>query len=116
VKAVIGRYNRSLENIVEARLAFTNLNDAAPQASLDIWEASIQEAEAARSDDPKAMDVMQSKIKTGQTLAAITAAIRRDDGLSISAELDDGDSTDWLLQGLLIEDDQLVFYFISFLV
>ena len=106
MKTIVGRYNRALENVVEARLAFANLNDAAPAGSVDIWEATIQEAEAARIYEPSSMDIMQSKIKTGQTLNAITAAIRRDDGLSISAALDNGDATDWLLEGFLIEDEQ----------
>lgn len=92
--------------MVEARLAYDGLNDAAPQAYVDIWAASIEEAEAARSDKPTAMDVMQSKIKRGQTLKNITAAMRRDDGLSQSAVIDNGDATDWLLQGLVIEDEQ----------
>lgn len=108
MKSIIGRYNRALENVVEARLAFDRLNDAAPLASVKIWEANVQEAEFARADNPAAMDIMQSKIKRGTTLKNITASIRRDDGLSQSAVLDNGDATDWLLQGFLIEDEQSV--------
>lgn len=106
MKSVIGRYNRALENVLEARLAFGDLNEAAPVASVEEWEAAISEAEANRAYDPKSMDVMQSQIKTGQTLKAISAAIRRDDGLSRSAIVDDGDLTDWLLEGFMIKDEQ----------
>jgi len=49
------------------------------------------------------MDIMQSRIKTGQTMKAITADIMREDGLSI---FDSGSSTEWLLEGLNIEDEQ----------
>lgn len=106
MKAIIRRYRRAVENIVEARLAFQRLTDAAPIDAVDLWEGSIKEAEMARSEDATAMDVMQSQIKTGQTMKAITAEIMREDGLSISAVLDSGSSTEWLLEGLKIEDEQ----------
>ena len=106
MKAIIRRYNRALENVVEARLAFQRLNDAAPSDAVDVWETSIQEAEVSRNEDPTAMDIMQSRIKTGQTMKAITADIMREDGLSISAVFDSGSSTEWLLEGLNIEDEQ----------
>jgi hypothetical protein len=106
VKSVIGRYKRALENITDARQAFAQLNDAAPPDSVDIWQASIQEAEAVRSNNPSAMDVMQSKISTGQSLKKITAAIMREDGLEIEVAPDNGNATDWLLEGLRIEDEQ----------
>jgi hypothetical protein len=106
VKAIIRRYRRALENVVEARLAFQVLHDAAPTDAVDLWETSINEAEEARGDDPASMDVMQSQIKTGQTMKAITTEIMREDGLSISVVLDSGSSTEWLLEGLKIEDEQ----------
>jgi hypothetical protein len=106
VKAIIQRYRRALENVVEARLAFQRLTEAAPNDAVDLWEASIHEAELARSQDPTSMDIMQSRIKTGQTMKAITADIMREDGLSISEVFDSGNSTEWLLEGLSIEDEQ----------
>ena len=106
VKAIIRRYHRALENIVEARMAFQGLNDAAPTDAVDLWESSILEAEIVRSEDPASMGIMQSQIKTGQTMKAITADIMREDGLSISSVFDSGSSTEWLLEGLNIEDEQ----------
>jgi hypothetical protein len=71
-----------------------------------MWEASISEAEEKRLLIPSAMDIMQSQIKTGQSLKAITAAIFTEDRQSRSAVPDDGGATDWLLEGLNIEDEQ----------
>jgi hypothetical protein len=106
VKAIIRRHNRALENVVEARLAFDRLNDAAPQDAINVWETAIEEAEAGRLEDATTMDVMKSRIKSGKTMKAITADIMREDGLSLSAVLDSGTSTEWLLEGLNIEDEQ----------
>jgi hypothetical protein len=106
VKSVIGRYKRALENITDAREAFDQLNEAAPPDSVDIWQASIEEAETLRSNDPSAMDVMLSRISTGQSLKKITAAIMREDGFEIDVAPDNGNTTDWLLEGLRIEDEQ----------
>jgi hypothetical protein len=56
--------------------------------------------------NPSAMDVMLSRISTGQSLKKITAAIMREDGLEIDVAPDNGNTTDWLLEGLRIEDEQ----------
>jgi hypothetical protein len=106
VKAIIRRFNRALENITEARAAFESLNEAAPPESVDVWEATIREAEAARSRDESAMDVMQSRIKRGQSLKEITAAILREELISQEVVRVDGSPTDWLLEGMRIEDEQ----------
>ena len=106
---MVRRFHRALENVVDARIAFDGLTTATPPDSIDIWEATIQEAELERNDNPKAMDVMHSQIKSGQTLKEITTTIMREDGLSISNIPDNGDNTDWFLEGLDIEDEQLVF-------
>ena len=106
MKAVVRRYRRAIENVVEARHAFQRLNDAAPSDTVDVWESMITDAEAARHRDPCSMDVMQSRIKTGETMKTITAAIMREDGLSLSTVIDSGSSTEWLLEGLKIEDEQ----------
>jgi len=73
---------------------------------VDVWEATIVEAEAARNSNPSAMDVMQSRIKTGQTLKAITADILREETKAQHLAPDTGSSTDWILEGLKIEDEQ----------
>jgi len=52
------------------------------------------------------MDVMQSRIKGGATLKAVTADIRHRDSVSKSPTTDDEVNTDWLLEGLQIEDEQ----------
>jgi len=108
VKSILRRYNRALENLVEARLAFDQLNSSAPQDSVDIWNASIIEAENDRSTNPSAMDIMHSQIKTRQTLKEIRAAIMTEDRISISTAPDDGGTTDWLVEGLDIEDEMWV--------
>ena len=106
MKSIIRRYNRALENVVEARLAFDQLNSSAPLDSVDMWEASIRDAESERLVKPSSMDIMHSKIKTGQSLKEISAAIMTEDRKSNSAVPDDGGTTDWLLEGLNIEDEQ----------
>jgi hypothetical protein len=110
VQTIIKRYRRALDNLAEARSAFERLHETAPPAYVDVWEASIQEAESARFLKPSAMDVMQSKIKTGQTLKEITADIWREETEAKRVVPDTGSSTDWLLEGLKIEDEQWVFY------
>lgn len=105
MKTVIAKYRRAVENLVEARHAFDSLTSAAPPESIDVWKATIEEAEAARSQSPKAMDVMHSKIKTGQSLKAITAALMQED-LTAQNFGPDGSSTDWILEGLNIEEEQ----------
>jgi len=95
-----------VENVSEARQSFKMLTDAAPPDSVDVWTATIEEAEAARSKSPHSMDVMHSKIKTGQTLKAIRAAITEEDAAAPTFS-DDGNSiTDWILEGFHIKDEQ----------
>jgi len=106
VKAVKGRYNRALENVVDARIAFERLNSAAPVHCVMDWESCIEAAELERATNPAAMDIMHSQIKSGQTLKDITADIMREDGMDISTVPDNGEHTEWLLQGLSIEDEQ----------
>jgi hypothetical protein len=107
VKSVIGRYRRAVENLVEARQAFDSLTSAAPPDSIDVWKATIEEAEAARSQSPKSMDMMHSKIKTGQTLKAITSAVMQED-LTSQNFGPESTSTDWIVEGLNIEEEQSV--------
>lgn len=106
MKTIIGKYNRALENVVDTRIAFQRLDEAAPPESKAIWEEAILEAEREREVDPASMDIMLSKIKTGATVKEITADLMREDGLSVSAIPDDGNATQWLLEGFLIEDEQ----------
>jgi hypothetical protein len=106
VTAVIGRYTRAVESLAEARAAYEGLNATAPDGYLDIWEASVQEAELQRSVDPTAMDIMQSRIKTGQSLKDITADLLKEEADTQRVAKDGGSTTDWLLEGLKIEDDQ----------
>jgi hypothetical protein len=82
------------------------LNETAPADYVDVWDATILEAESARILNPSAMDVMQSKIKTGRTLKAITADILREETEAQRFSADTGSSTDWILEGLKIEDEQ----------
>lgn len=90
---------------MDARQAFESLTNAAPPESIDVWKATIEEAEAERSKSPKAMDVMHSKIKTGQTLKAITAAVMQED-LTSQNFGPSGSNTDWIVEGLNIEEEQ----------
>jgi hypothetical protein len=106
VQTIIKRYNRALDNLAEARSAFERLNETAPPDYVDVWDATILEAESRRNVNPSAMDVMQSKIKTGRTLKAITADIFREETESQQLAPDTGSSTDWILEGLKIEDEQ----------
>lgn len=106
MKAVKRRYNRALENVVDARIAFDQLNSAAPAHCVADWESLIEVAELERPTNPAAMDVMHSQIKSGRTLKTTTADMMREDGLDVSVLPDNGDHTEWLLQGLNIEDEQ----------
>ena len=96
---------------MDARIAFSRLDEAAPASSKAIWEDAIKEAESDRDYNSSSMDIMHSRIKTGATLKEITADLMREDGLSISLIPDDGNVTQWLLQGFLIEDEQYVSVF-----
>jgi len=108
VKVVIARYWRAVENVSEAWQSFLLLTEAAPQESVDVWNAAIEEAEAARSGSPKAMDIMHSKIKMGQTLKAIKAAVMQEDMAAQNHAPDSISTTDWILEELNIEDEQWV--------
>jgi hypothetical protein len=110
VKSVIAKYNRALENVAECRIAFGRLNDALPESTTADWETQIEDAESQRHVRPEAMDVMHSKIKAGATVKEVTADLRRNDGLSQSRVPDDGTATNWLLEGLSIEEEQYVFF------
>lgn len=105
VKSVIRRYNRALDSVVDSRTAHERLSTAAPADALDEWQSSILEAEKQRNIDTSSMDIMHSKIKSGQTLKEILTDIIREDTLSTSKTADNGDNTDWLLAGLDIEDE-----------
>jgi hypothetical protein len=106
VKSITDRYNRALENVTEARRAFENLDWAAPVVDKALWLQEILDAESRRDDDYKAMDVMQSRIKAGATLKEITSELHAREVTPQSTSWVGGDSTDWLLEGLHIEDDQ----------
>lgn len=106
VKTVIGRYQRAVENLAEARQAFKTLTDAAPADSVDIWSATIAEAEELRTQSPEAMDIMHSRIKTRQSVKAIRAALAEEDTQAPDLGADGNATTDWLLEGLHIEDEQ----------
>jgi hypothetical protein len=64
----------------------------------------ILDAEDRRDYDFKAMDVMLSRVKSGATVKEITSELQARE-LTVESRLG-GDSTDWLLEGLHIEDDQ----------
>jgi hypothetical protein len=106
VQAIIKRYNRALENLAEAQSAFERLNESAPPDYVDVWDTTILEAESARNVNPSVMDVMQSRIKTGRTLKAIIADILREETEANRFTPNTGSSTDWILEGLKIEDEQ----------
>ena len=72
VKSIIRRYHRAIEEVVDARIAFDNLHSVAPAHCVVEWESEIETAEADRIKNPGAMDVMHSKIKSGQTMKQIT--------------------------------------------
>ena len=100
MKTIISKYNRALENVVDACLAFRRLNDAAPVQLRVVWEEEIERAEKDRETNPLAMDIMHSRIKSGATLTEITTEIMREDSQSASTMPDDRSTTEWLLEGL----------------
>jgi len=106
VKSIIARYNRALENVTNCRAAFNQLTNALPQSTTADWLSQIEDAESERNIHPAAMDIMHSKVKIGATLKEATAQIMRDDRLSQSRVPDDGTATDWLFEGLHIEEEQ----------
>jgi hypothetical protein len=104
-----------VENVTEARQSFQMLTDAAPPESVDVWNSEILEAEAARGISPKSMDIMHSRIKTGQTLKSISSAVIQEDlDKNIQTPNSIG-TTDWLVEGLNLEDEQCVLGLIRFL-
>lgn len=90
----------------EARHSFQMLTEAAPLESVDLWKANIEEAEAMRSTTAKSMDIMHSKIRTSQSLKVITAAIMQEDMAARNDGQDVIGITDWILEGLHIEEEQ----------
>ena len=72
---------------------------------MDVWEATIVEGESGRQLNPSSMDVMKSKINRGQTLKAITAEILKEETQAQRNLSASGSSTDWILEGLKIEDE-----------
>jgi hypothetical protein len=52
------------------------------------------------------MDIMQSKIQTGQTLKETMAAIMTEDSAARNTAPDNGGTTDWLMEGMRTEDEQ----------
>jgi hypothetical protein len=109
VGTIITKYRRAVENQAEAQQGFESLTNAAPPESIDIWKATIEEAEALRFESPNAMDVMHSKIRKGQSLKDIMAAVMQED-LTAKNFGPVSTSTDWMAEGLNIEDEQWVYY------
>ena len=79
---------------------------AAPVVEKAVWLQEILEAEAKRSYDFKAMDIMLSRIKAGATVKEITLELQAKERTAEAARQLGGNSIDWLLKGILIEDDQ----------
>jgi hypothetical protein len=52
------------------------------------------------------MDIMHSKIKTSQSLKVITAAVMQEDMVARNDGHDVIGITDWILEGLHIEEEQ----------
>lgn len=106
VTSITDRYNRALVEVTESRRAFENLDLTAPEVEKAVWLQEILEAEARRRYDFKAMDVMLSRIKAGATVKEITLELQAKDRTLEATSRLGGSSTDWLLKGILIEDDQ----------
>ena len=92
--------------VTESRRAFENLDLVAPEVEKAVWLEEILEAEAKRSYEFKAMDVMLSRIKVGATVKEITLELQAKDRTAESTTGLGGNSTDWLLKGIQIENDQ----------
>jgi len=56
------------------------------------------------------MDYMKSTLNSGKSLTKIQAKLRSDDSKNLTIIPDSGRSTDWLLEGLSIEEAQLVLF------
>lgn len=110
VVSITDRYNRALIEVTESRRAFENLDLAAPVVEKAVWLQEILGAEARRGYDVKAMDVMLSRIKAGATLKEITLELQSKNRTPETSSRIGGNVTDWLLEGLHIEDDQYIFH------
>ena len=55
------------------------------------------------------MDIMKSQIMTSNSLKETTATLLREETMSEYSPSKDQSFTNWLLEGLMIEDEQYVF-------
>ena len=106
VTSITDRYNRALVEVTESQRAFESLDMAAPVVEKAIWLQEILEAEAKRSYDFQAMDVLLSRIKAGAMVKEITLELQAKDRTAEVTSRLGRNSIDWLLKGILIEDDQ----------
>jgi len=70
------------------------------------WESKIADAESNRCQQVNSMDYMKCTLNSGESLTTIQAKIRSDDSKSMTIVPDNGRATDWLLEGLSIEEEQ----------
>lgn len=62
---VIKKYRRALENEGNSRVYFEQLSETPTAEQMASWEAEILHAEARRTNEPSAMDVMATRIPKG---------------------------------------------------
>ncbi|KAF8810584.1 hypothetical protein BYT27DRAFT_7280526, partial [Phlegmacium glaucopus] len=80
---------------------FKDLTKVPSVEQLNSWESEISKAEEQRSKDPKAMDVMKTRILKAKTLAEMRLELLNCQERGVAGE------TAWLLAGLKLEEQQL---------
>lgn len=92
--------------MADSEEAFDRIDKVAPPLEKQEWATTIADAECRREVDVSAMDYMKSTLNSGESLTEIQAKLRSDDSKSLTIVPDSGRSTDWLLEGLSIEEAQ----------
>ncbi|KAF8802880.1 hypothetical protein BYT27DRAFT_7305988 [Phlegmacium glaucopus] len=95
-----GSYQQAMKNELESAEYFKDLTKVPSLEQLNSWESEISKAEEQRSKDPKAMDVMKTRIPKAKTLAEMRLE------LLICQERGVAGETAWLLAGLKLEEQQ----------
>ncbi|KAF8965105.1 hypothetical protein BDZ97DRAFT_1659385, partial [Flammula alnicola] len=95
-KVLCRRHIEASENLANLQQYFTELSEAAGPQAVERWKTDIEDAEARRLTDPKAMDIYAARVADGTDDQSASAANRPRSAIEI-----------WLEFALMIEEKQM---------
>ncbi|KAF8961009.1 hypothetical protein BDZ97DRAFT_1665083 [Flammula alnicola] len=95
-KVLCRRHIEASENLANLQQYFTELSEAAGPQAVECWKTDIEDAEARRLTDPKAMDIYAAQVADGTDDQSASAANRPRSAIEI-----------WLEFALMIEEKQM---------